>query len=634
MRTGKSNSKMARHALVTLALLMLGTRLPTVHADAVTKDYAVLVEAAAVASPPSIALSWPLETQATGYQIFRKLRADTTWGTALAEVPGTATSWTDKTVSIGVKYEYQVIRSSTISAWFVRQITASPHGISHAVGVAGPTNDLSSLGYVCAGINIPAVDHRGTVVLVVDDTMAAPLSSELTRLRDDLVGDGWSVIRHDVARTDKVTAVKALIKTDYDAAPNAVTSVFLFGHVPVPRSGDIAPAGHPDVHQGAFPADLYYGDMDGVWTDNSVNDSSGKRLWDPTSAPVSYWNVPGDGKFDQSYVPPGSWDAVTKAWVPGGQVELQVGRVDLWGLTSFAPKTETDLLRQYLDKDHAHRHAITVMPRRALITDRFGAAAGIAYAQSGWRAWSSLFGAANVSEGYFDQLNAEHYLGYYFCGGGYNNSCERITTANIAQQDPKAAFWMMFGSHFGDWNFPENIFRAPLATSCGLTNVFSGKPFWYLHTMALGGTIGEAAQLVQNNRVVDFATGPLYGPAQGAAGEVHIALMGDPTLRLHAVAPVTNVAATNGTIGWTASPDTVVGYHVYRSASPTGPFTRMTKDPVTGTSFTDATVTTGTCTYMVRAIKLETSAGGTYYNSSQGICVTTTYPSGSVAPRR
>ena len=47
--------------------------------------------------------------------------------------------------------------------------------------------------------------------------------------------------------------------------------MFLFGHVPVPYSGDIVPDGHAPDHQGAWPCDGFYGDMDGLWTDCSVN---------------------------------------------------------------------------------------------------------------------------------------------------------------------------------------------------------------------------------------------------------------------------------------------------------------------------------------------------------------------------
>jgi hypothetical protein len=91
---------------------------------------------------------------------------------------------------------------------------------------------------------------------------------------------------------------------------------------------------------------------------------------------------------------------------------------------------------------------------------------------------------------------------------------------------------------------------------------------------------------------------------------------------MHIVAPPTIlVAVANGSGGvdlsWTASPDTVLGYHVYRAPTAAGPFTRLTTDLVTGTSYTDPVVTTNV--YMVRAVKLEVSGSGSYYNASQGI---------------
>jgi hypothetical protein len=91
---------------------------------------------------------------------------------------------------------------------------------------------------------------------------------------------------------------------------------------------------------------------------------------------------------------------------------------------------------------------------------------------------------------------------------------------------------------------------------------------------------------------------------------------------MHIVAPASTLTvATNSSGGselsWTASPDNVLGYHVYSARSSAGPFTRLTTNLVTGTNYTDAMVTTNV--YMVRAVKLEVSASGTYYNASQGI---------------
>ena len=84
----------------------------------------------------------------------------------------------------------------------------------------------------------------------------------------------------------------------------------------------------------------------------------------------------------------------------------------------------------------------------------------------------------------------------------------------------------------------------------------------------MGETIGFSTRLTQNN------DGLLYYPAR-IPRYVHIALMGDPTLRMHVVAPPSAlVAATNSSGGvdlsWNASPDTVLGYHVYRAPDAPG----------------------------------------------------------------
>jgi hypothetical protein len=147
----------------------------------------------------------------------------------------------------------------------------------------------------------------------------------------------------------------------------------------------------------------------------------------------------------------------------------------------------------------------------------------------------------------------------------------------------------------------------------GLACAWSGRPHWFYHHVALGEPLGYSARISQNN-----GGGGLYrNQVNSAAGSIHVALMGDPTLRLHAVAPPSGLSVSGGSLQWTASPDSVIGYHVYRASNPNGPFTRITSSPVSGTSYNDSTA--GTFTYMVKAVKLQTSSAGTYYNSSQGI---------------
>lgn len=187
----------------------------------------------------------------------------------------------------------------------------------------------------------------------------------------------------------------------------------------------------------------------------------------------------------------------------------------------------------------------------------------------------------------------------------------------MVTNDVHAVFTLVFGSWHGDWDNEDNIMRALLATKThGLAAAWSGRPHWFMHPMGLGEPLGSAARLTQNN------TGLYRNQSNSSAHLVHIALMGDPSLRLLPVAPPASLggslAGTSATLGWTPSPDPVLGYHVYRAASASGPFTRLTGALLTGTTFVDVSAPAG-ATYMVRAVKLETTPSGSYYNASQGL---------------
>lgn len=552
--------------------------------------YAVEVSAVVSFSPAQIQLVWPGDTNATAYTVFRKGPEGAAW-VSLATLPGSATNFIDD-AAVGSKFEYHI-----------RKTTGRGY---------------SGNGYVLAGVMAPLVESRGKVLLLVDDTHAAALAPELTRLEMDLAGDGWTVARRDVSPTLTPPAVKALIKSEYDVAPTNLNSVLLFGHIAVPRSGDIDPDGHAN-HRGAWAADTYYADINGVWTDSSVTSTNAERQ-------VNH-NVPGDGKFDQGAIP--------------SDLELAVGRVDFFNLTCFANKSparsERDLLRQYLNKDHQFRHAITTLPRRGLVCDNFGEADGEAYAADGWRNFAPLFGAqTSVAVPYgafFPTLVNEGFLWSYGTGGGGYTTANGIGGSDdFALNDIKAAFLMFFGSYFGDWDNESNFLRAALgSTSHTLTVSWSGRPHWFYHRIGLGEPIGVSARLSQNNGV-----GGIYEPQDFGLRSVSSALLGDPTLRLHPVIPPSSL--NGGQMGvafalnWNASSDTEIqGYHVYRSTSPRGPFNRLNGSALQSTSYLDLSPQPNTV-YMVRAVKLETSGSGTYFNPSQGIFVTNGVVSSSSGP--
>jgi hypothetical protein len=561
-------------------------------------DYSVQVSSSVQLSPARITLTWRQDTNGipASYTVYRKAPNAISWGSGTT-LSGSTTNYTDTSVSIGQTYEYRIVKAA---------------------------GSYTGYGYIQTSLAAPAVDHRGKVVLVVDNSIAGALSQELARLQQDLAGDGWIVVRREVGRGDSPVSVKAVIKSVYDSDPANVKSVFLFGHVPVPYSGQFNPDGHPD-HIGAWPADAYYGDMDGAWTDSSVDYVQTLNTDAADAARMS--NRPGDGKFDQTVLP--------------SAVELEVGRVDLANLPGRAtwggPPTfasEIELLRKYLNKDHNFRHRISTSPRRALLGDYFGQRGGEAFAASGFRSFAPLVGAENIRNlntefndrkgVWIQEASANDYLLVYGCGPGGYSSIAGLgntglyhdgSTLEMVNGNVRGVFNLLFGSWLGDWDHEDNFLRAPLATDYGLVSAWSGRPHWFMHPMGAGETIGYVARSAMNN------AGLYQTQINSAQNRIHIALMGDPTLRLHPVAPVGNLNGfTSGNtiaLTWNASPDSaIVGYHVYRGSLASG-FTRVTGSPVTSTHFTDTNGNAGAA-YMVRAIKLEDTPSGSYHNPSQG----------------
>lgn len=546
-------------------------------------DYAVQVSARVQVTPPQITLAWPADPDATAYTLYRKSRDAASWDASTA-LPTNAIGYVDTNVAVGGTYEYRIRKDAKEG-----------------------TSTYTGFGYIYAGVQAPLVDARGKVLLLVDATMANALAVELARLQLDLAGDGWTVLRYDVprqavaasdlntnnwpARAAEVAALKNVVLTNFAADPLNVKSVFLLGHVPVPYSGYLCPDGHGD-HCGSWPADVFYGDMDGVWTDTSTTATNVSRMENR--------NVPGDGKFDQS--------------TPPSAVELQVGRVDLWNMPSFA-LSETELLRQYLSKDHQFRLRQTNPPRRGLVDDHFGTFSGEAFAANGYRNFAPFFGASNVAAGaWFSTLAANSYMWGCACGGGsYTSEGGVGVTADFARQQTLVTFTMHFGSYFGDYDSQNNLMRAQLANAGGgLTCMWAGRPHMFFHQMGLGESVGYCARATENSG------GSLYN----GYTSTHVNLLGDPTLRMHMVAPPSALAATdNGPAGrqlrWRPSTETVLGYHIYSAQSAAGPFMRLNADLLTDTNFTDATPAGDL--YMVRAVKLETAASGTYTNISQGV---------------
>lgn len=539
---------------------------------AVDKKQSVMVYAETQEDPPRITLRWVEDLENSGFTIYRKAKNASSWGSPRGTTLSTATSWVDTAVVPGQVYEYRVLKS-----------------------LAGYGGGASN-GYVFAGMNVPATHSFGSCILVVDSTFAGDLAFEIDRLERDMEEEGWRVTTLYVNRTDPVTEVRARIQQAASGDNATLRTLFLLGRVPVPYSGNIAPDGHVPDHQGAWPCDGYYGDLDGIWTDFSVNvtDASQERNR----------NTPGDGRFDQSTFP--------------SALELGVGRVDFFNMPAF-PASELELLRRYLDKNHAWRKGMIQATERGLVQNNFpGLAEG--FGQNGWKNFTAMFGADEVHDlPYRSTLQNQSYLWSYGCGpGSYTSAGGITTTANFVTDSLQTVFTMLFGSYFGDWDNQNNLLRAALATGPTLTNAWAARPNWMFHHMAMGDPIGFAARISMNNN------GSTYQSGFGAAG-VHTALLGDPTLTMHNWrAPEQLVVQSAGfaaELSWAPLAD-AEGYYVYRQSEGESGYTLLTNQPITATTFTDPCSGEGTIRYLVRATRLRESASGSYYLVGPGASAT------------
>lgn len=517
-------------------------------------------------SKRSITIRWNQEPLATRYMIFRKTKEAKAWGVAIGNLPGDALFFTDTSIQIGQAYEYRVSRSAS---------------------------DIGANGYIYGGIKVPAVEPKKTILLLVDNRVKDSLTAEISRLKSALENESWHVLQSNIPTTMTVPEVKNLIKTQRTSFP-LLSTVFIIGHVPVPYSGNSAWDGHPD-HAGAWPSETYYADMDGGWTDVSLNNTVGSR--------AETKNIPGDGKFDQSQIP--------------NDVELEVGRVDFYNMPDIK-KSEITLLRNYLNKNYLFRTGKIKAKRKAVVQDNFNFM-GEFFGSTGYRNASAFFGPDSVISGsYRDLLLADSYLWSYGAGGGSYTSAGGISNTTLMGTDSlRGIFTVLFGSYFGDWDSPNNFLRSPLASGTMLTCVWAGRPGWQFHHMAMGEHIGYSHRLSTNNN------GALYNVSPTALRGTHMGLMGDPSLNMYPMQAPTGLLVKenkeNIDLSWQASPDATAGYTILRKFKSETQYKIVARN-LNALTYNEKCLTKdSTYEYLVCASKLETNASGSFYMLSPGV---------------
>jgi uncharacterized protein (TIGR02597 family) len=568
-------------------------------------------QTSAIASnaPGGIQLIWNSQTNAV-VNIRRRVAGTREWSPLGAAL---GTSFFDATAEEGVRYEYNV--NTRVLSTF---------------------GDEDFQGQFTGGTwNGREIEHRGKVILLVDQTLAFALEPELSGFITNLVGDGWQVLRANVPRhvddyssqtsylvnsINMATFIKPFLRSSYAQHGDSIRQILILGHVTVPYSGTLADDGHYSTgqHQGAWSTDNYYGDMDGTWTDGQLMLNS-FYPWN--------WNYPGDGKFDQDFLPQVNGRA---------DLEVPVARIDLANLPAFEGFTEVELLKRYLAKNAAFRAGQTIFPPAALAFDthvqgRFSQVP----IQTGTEMASqlSVLGSAAFGDPFTAQPLAV--VASVSGPGGFvsinslmdhEHSTEHLANG---QAITPAAFYFVRSSYMPDWNTTDNLLRAILASPGG---GLASAPMFIPHTwrivgLALGDMLGsDVADVINNWKIRQYSIRPIQ-------------FQGDATLRYPVVRPPFDVSAAilndRGLIAWSPSPEPGAKYHVYRSTDGiSGAFERLNAEPLVGTTFVDQHAVLGNIVYMVRALAMSTTGAGTFTNISQGaFSLPTGSPSCCIADR-
>lgn len=353
---------------------------------------------------------------------------------------------------------------------------------------------------ITVGQAIETAPGERHLVLVMPANLSADVRWALDEIYEPAVtAAGWTVVREVIAAGASPEEVRARLAARVAAEPRT-RAALLLGDVPVVLSGSASGAG-------ARPTDAFYADVDGTWTDSSVNT--------PTPRDPNRRNVPGDGRFDQE--------------APPSALELAVGRVDFRDLDGVR-RGDTRLIADeemagYLIRAAERRRSYGERRRGSFVIEAAGV--GAAGAQA-WNAASALVPAAAGTraeldnlQGVSDDIPSRRLDGVFRVGAATATS---VGTWGPAQADdivsPTNLGHGRFLSTPGDgpaqWHHPDSAVRAGLSGWVGADASATGV--LNMDELALGKPIGESHAAAMNS--------------SAWRGDRLASLMGDPTLTL------------------------------------------------------------------------------------------------------
>ena len=583
---------------------------------------------------PSVTLIWPYEYDYSigedqiNYTIKRKLSGTSDpfavvaslTADQLVHASNNTLQWTDTSLDLdtNVTYEYSVGRFDT-----------------RPENLLGYKPLVSVKGLISVAVELDHFVHSnrpGGVIVLVEQALMNDLSFEINRYVQDLQGDGWEVVYQEVDLTglqddiNSAQQVKSIISGLYTPNSN-FTNLVLIGDFPVVTAGTKRFDGHGNpskvIDLPAEPTDNFYGDLIypnsvSPWVDNltfiqGTNNSQQGA----------------DGSFDLSFIGDDG---------DGIPIELAVGRIDMSSLNNSNWEDRIDLLRRYLDRNHAFRHGQFDVDNAVFMFNNGGAknqtreSARRNYSPSvglstnvvsqgleGFRTKVPRPGSGNVvfpEASDWENIPVSSYMWGSFGTTGENVGNKFISSQLASRNNAvRTVFNELTSSYSMDWDSGISAMSSIIAADgYGLTSFWSNWGNVYLHHMASGSTIGEAMLITQS---YDH----LYGINVGA--EAFRTLIGDPTLRSVITKPPTELTAveapdTSGVqLNWMPSPDADDYVILADYGNGYEEIEIVTETAIGNLNYFDESGDNDT-KYMVRSRELINRYSGTFYNLSQG----------------
>lgn len=526
--------------------------------------------------------------------INRRLSGTHTWNNVASNINAGTGHWIDTNVNLGEVWEYQVKRQNT---WTF----------------AG--NSYSATGYTLGALLNDNSTYKGQMILLVANDVPVNLSTKYIRLKKELTSEGWFVNEIVVPRAtnwdsgNEVVAIKNQIQAIYTNAPSndKPKSLFILGHVPMPRCGStnvVAPDDHSQ-NTGARGCDGYYADIDGVYTDTASYYPGG------LSTPLAI-NLPNDFKWDQDFFP--------------SNVEMAFGRIDFANITDVNTP-EATLLESYLDRLSNYKNVSNGFYMGESAAFYFG------YNNSNDGSYRSLINIAKPQNVYQKTDNSIHNQ-WVQNNGPFKIYMQNVSTPNISDWQTYGMNATVYSSDQSYWGFgdvpqPQGVYsriRSLLGVeSKCLVALWTTTGLNIFHQACNGQTIGQAMKDIidhnPNNQYLEKP--PQQYDTQDWWNRTHFEIWGDPTISLFQVKPISNLTLNNvggnALLRWSASTDNgILGYHIYESNSELGIYQRITNAPVADSFFLIPNYIASNW-YMVRAVKIMESGCGKFLHPSLGI---------------